>query len=86
MAAFFTQNDSRPSHASGPVNDTPTKEAGTNALAYWHSGNFVGGPEIFGSGVHLWSGVAATNCSVVQISGKTLRTLRQASRDTVMSQ
>ena len=27
------QNDSKPSHASGPVNDTPTKEAGTNAAA-----------------------------------------------------
>src|SRR6202171_1791940 len=44
-------------------------------LAYWHSGNFVGGPEVFGSGVHLWSGVAATNSSVVLIPGKTLRTL-----------
>jgi len=44
-------------------------------LAYWHPGNFVGGPEVFGAGVHLWSGVAATNCSVVQIPGKTLRAL-----------
>ena len=44
-------------------------------LAYWHAGNFVGGPEIFGSGVHLWSGVAATNSSAVQIPGKTLRAL-----------
>ena len=44
-------------------------------LAYWHPGNFVGGPEIFGSGPHHWSGVAATNSSVVQIPGKTLRAL-----------
>jgi CRP/FNR family cyclic AMP-dependent transcriptional regulator len=44
-------------------------------LAYWHPGNFVGGPEIFGSGVHLWSGVASTNSSVVLVPGKTLRTL-----------
>jgi CRP-like cAMP-binding protein len=44
-------------------------------LAYWHPGNFVGGPEIFGSGVHLWSGVAVTNSSVVQIPGKSLRAL-----------
>jgi CRP/FNR family cyclic AMP-dependent transcriptional regulator len=44
-------------------------------LAYWHAGNFVGGPEIFGSGVHLWSGVAATNSAVLQIPGKTLRSL-----------
>jgi CRP-like cAMP-binding protein len=35
----------------------------------------VGGPEIFGSGVHLWSGVAATNSAVLQIPGKTLRSL-----------
>ncbi|MDA0655688.1 MAG: Crp/Fnr family transcriptional regulator, partial [Proteobacteria bacterium] len=28
-------------------------------LAYWTRGNFVGGPEIFGGGEHIWSGVAA---------------------------
>ena len=27
-------------------------------LAYWHSGNFVGGPEVFKQGLHMWSGVA----------------------------
>src|SRR5258705_3307996 len=46
-------------------------------LAYWHRGNFVGGPEIFGSGFHLWSAVATNNSSVVQLPGKTLRTLVQ---------
>lgn len=44
-------------------------------LAYWHSGNFVGGPELFGQGQHVWSGVAATNCVVVHLTGKTLRRL-----------
>jgi len=44
-------------------------------LAYWHPGHFVGGPEVFGGGTHLWSGVATTNSSVVQIPGKALRTL-----------
>jgi CRP-like cAMP-binding protein len=44
-------------------------------LAYWHPGHFVGGPEVFGSGTHLWSGVAAANSSVLQFPGKTLRTL-----------
>ncbi|MCA6119390.1 Crp/Fnr family transcriptional regulator [Bradyrhizobium sp. WSM 1738] len=44
-------------------------------LAYWHPGNFVGGPEVFGGGIHQWSGVASTNCSVVQLPGKQLRTL-----------
>jgi len=44
-------------------------------LAYWHAGNFVGGPEVFDSGIHQWSGVASSNCSVVQLPGKELRAL-----------
>ncbi|CAN5556678.1 Crp/Fnr family transcriptional regulator [soil metagenome] len=44
-------------------------------LAYWHPGNFVGGPEIFGAGVHQWSGVATSNSSVVQLPGHELRAL-----------
>lgn len=44
-------------------------------LAYWHPGNFVGGPEVFGSGVHLWSGVAMADCSIVHFSGPVLRRL-----------
>ena len=44
-------------------------------LAYWHQGNFVGGPEVFGSGLHLWSGAAVTDCSLVHFPGKVLRRL-----------
>ena len=44
-------------------------------LAYWQPGNFVGGPEVFGGGVHQWSGVATSNSSVVQLPGKDLRAL-----------
>jgi CRP/FNR family transcriptional regulator, cyclic AMP receptor protein len=44
-------------------------------LAYWHPGNFVGGPEVFGGGVHQWSGVATSNSSVVHLPGKELRKL-----------
>jgi CRP-like cAMP-binding protein len=44
-------------------------------LAYWHVGNFVGGPEVFGTGIHQWSGVASSNAAVVQLPGKELRTL-----------
>ncbi|CCD84595.1 conserved protein of unknown function [Bradyrhizobium sp. ORS 285] len=44
-------------------------------LAYWHVGNFVGGPEVFDTGVHQWSGVAASNASVIQLPGKELRAL-----------
>jgi CRP-like cAMP-binding protein len=44
-------------------------------LAYWHPGNFVGGPEVFGSGLHSWSGAAMTDCSLVHFPGKVLRRL-----------
>jgi CRP/FNR family cyclic AMP-dependent transcriptional regulator len=44
-------------------------------LAYWLPGHFVGGPEIFGGGIHQWSGVASSNSSVVHLQGKTLRQL-----------
>ena len=44
-------------------------------LAYWQVGNFVGGPEVFEGTVHQWCGVASTNCTVVHLPGKELRTL-----------
>jgi CRP/FNR family transcriptional regulator, cyclic AMP receptor protein len=44
-------------------------------LAYWHVGNFVGGPEVFGTGMHQWSGVASSNAAVVHMPGKELRAL-----------
>lgn len=44
-------------------------------LAYWYPGNFVGGPEVFGTGVHSWTGVAASNSSVVWLPGKQLKSL-----------
>src|ERR1700742_705975 len=44
-------------------------------LAYWRAGNFVGGPEVFGGGIHQWSGIASSNSCVVELPGKELRTL-----------
>ena len=44
-------------------------------LAYWYPGNFVGGPEVFGEGVHSWSGMAASNSSVLHLPGRALRQL-----------
>ena len=44
-------------------------------LAYWNPGNFVGGPEVFGTGVHSWSGMAASNSSVLHLPGRALRQL-----------
>jgi CRP/FNR family transcriptional regulator, cyclic AMP receptor protein len=42
-------------------------------LAYWHSGNFVGGPEVFKQGLHVWSGIAAVNSTVLHLPGDVLR-------------
>jgi CRP-like cAMP-binding protein len=42
-------------------------------LAYWHPGNFVGGPDVFTKGTHVWSGVAAINSSVLHLPGDVLR-------------
>lgn len=42
-------------------------------LAYWHPGNFVGGPELFKRGLHIWSGAAAVNSVVLHLPGDTLR-------------
>jgi CRP-like cAMP-binding protein len=44
-------------------------------LAYWYPGNFVGGPEVFGTGVHSWTGVAASNSSVFWLPGTQLKSL-----------
>jgi CRP-like cAMP-binding protein len=46
-------------------------------LAYWAAGSFVGGPEVFGSGNHVWSGVAARESRLVWIGGADMRLLVQ---------
>jgi CRP-like cAMP-binding protein len=44
-------------------------------LAYWTPGHFVGGPEMFRGGLHIWSGVAAEDCSLLYLSGANIRRL-----------
>jgi CRP/FNR family cyclic AMP-dependent transcriptional regulator len=44
-------------------------------LAYWTEGHFVGGPELFGRGTHVWSAEAASPCLLSWIQGHTLRGL-----------
>lgn len=44
-------------------------------LAYWTAGNFVGGPEIFGRGRHMWSGRALTETQALHVRGRELRHL-----------
>ncbi len=44
-------------------------------LANWTPGNFVGGPEIFSVGAHVWSGVAVTAVEAVRLPGGQIRQL-----------
>ncbi len=43
-------------------------------LGYWGPGHFAGGPDVFG-GIHLWSGEAAEDTTVVMLSGNVIRRL-----------
>lgn len=47
-------------------------------LAYWTPGHFVGGPEVFGRGRHVWSGDALEDCELLFLSGMALRDLVEA--------
>ena len=44
-------------------------------LAYWTPAHFVGGPEMFRGGLHIWSGTAAEDCSLLYLSGVNIRRL-----------
>ena len=44
-------------------------------LAYWFAGNFVGGPDLFGNGPHMWSSVAAERSELTFLPGVALRRL-----------
>lgn len=43
--------------------------------AYWFAGNFIGGPDVFGNGPHMWSAVATRDTAMIFIAGPILRTL-----------
>jgi len=47
-------------------------------LANWTPGNFVGGPEIFGGGIHVWSGVAVKAGRAVLLPGSAVQKLMAA--------
>ena len=44
-------------------------------LAYWTPGHFIGGPEISGGGVHMWSGVAIEDCAITVLPSAVLQKL-----------
>ncbi len=44
-------------------------------LAYWTPGHFIGGPEVFGRGRHVWSADALEPCEMLFLSGMSLQKL-----------
>lgn len=63
---------------SGSVRTFYTGPTGREiTLAYWTPGHFVGGPEIFGGGVHMWSGVAVQDTRLLWLRGADLYRLME---------
>jgi CRP-like cAMP-binding protein len=61
---------------SGLIRSFYTAPSGREiTLAYWLPGNFVGGPDIFDGGVHMWTAVAAKRSTVTRLPGAGLRDL-----------
>jgi CRP/FNR family transcriptional regulator, cyclic AMP receptor protein len=46
-------------------------------LAYWTPGHFVGGPEVYGGGVHMWSAEAMEQTRLVHLPGSAVRHLAE---------
>ncbi|MGE0420080.1 MAG: Crp/Fnr family transcriptional regulator [Acetobacteraceae bacterium] len=80
-AAVFRQGDPHSGIfliESGTVRSYYTGPSGREiTLAYWPAGHFVGGPEIFGSGSHVWSGDAVGECRLLKVGGPSLRRLME---------
>ncbi len=61
---------------SGAVRVFYTAPSGREiTLAYWSPGNFVGGPELYGEGFHVWSGTAVRPTQVLGLGGEQVRRL-----------
>lgn len=61
---------------SGSVRTYYTGPSGREiTLAYWTPGHFVGGPEVFGGGEHMWSGVAIRRSKLLHLRGVDLERL-----------
>lgn len=61
---------------SGRVRSFYTAPSGREiTLAYWFPGNFIGGPNIFGGGIHMWAAAAVQKSEVTTLPGRVLREL-----------
>ncbi len=54
-------------------------------LAYWSEGHFVGGPEVFGRGRHVWSADAMEDCELLFLSGMSLQQLVRSVPDVAIA-
>jgi CRP/FNR family cyclic AMP-dependent transcriptional regulator len=58
---------------SGLIRTYYASESGREiTLGHWSDGDLVGGPSVFGSGYHVWSGTATRQSRVLAISGPAL--------------
>lgn len=48
-------------------------------LAFWTPGHFIGGPEVFGGGAHIWSAVAVEASRLLYLPGSKIRYLAERS-------
>lgn len=63
---------------SGRVRTYYTGPSGREiTLAYWTPGHFVGGPEVFGGGLHVWSANAMETSRLSYLPGSAIRQLVQ---------
>lgn len=46
-------------------------------LAYWTPGHFIGGPEVFGGGLHIWSATAVEHTKLSYLPGAKVRHLAE---------
>jgi CRP-like cAMP-binding protein len=61
---------------TGAVRSYYTAPSGREiTLAYWTPGHFVGGPELFRGGFHVWSGEADGDCTLLYLNSATIRRL-----------
>lgn len=77
--AIFTQGDQHGGIfiiEGGQVRVFYTAPSGREiTLAYWTSGNFIGGPEMTGGGTHIWSGEALSACEILYVPATALKKL-----------
>lgn len=61
---------------SGRIRSFYTAPSGREiTLAYWFPGNFIGGPNVFGGGTHMWAAAAVQKTEITILPGRALRDL-----------